>query len=88
MSYIKHLAVSRLSRASSHIKNNFNMTGKRFEMPDLSYTTSVLDIIVGNDSKHRHFLRLNYKQVYNENYQKIIKSIFYGSIFKSICIMR
>ena len=38
MSYIKHLAVSELSRIPARIKSCFNLTGKCFEMPNISYT--------------------------------------------------
>ncbi len=37
-SYIKHLAVSGLSNVSARIKITFNLTGKCFEMPNVSYT--------------------------------------------------
>jgi len=37
-SYIKHLAVSGLSNVSAHIKSSCNLTGMRFEMPNVSYT--------------------------------------------------
>ena len=37
-SYIKHLAVSALSNVSARIKRSFNLTGKCFEMPNVSYT--------------------------------------------------
>ena len=37
-SYIKHLAVSALSSISARIKSTFNLTGNRFEMPNVSYT--------------------------------------------------
>jgi len=36
--YIKHLAVSGLSSISSRIKSNCNLTEKRFEIPNVSYT--------------------------------------------------
>jgi hypothetical protein len=37
-SYIKHLAVSRLSNISARIKSSGNLTEKYFEMPNVSYT--------------------------------------------------
>ena len=37
-SYIKHLAVSGLSSVSARIKGACNLTGKCFEMPNVSYT--------------------------------------------------
>jgi hypothetical protein len=36
--YIKHLAVSALSSISARIKSSCNLTGKCFEMPNVSYT--------------------------------------------------
>ena len=37
-SYIKHLAVSGLSKVSARIKSTSNLIGKCFEMPNVSYT--------------------------------------------------
>jgi len=37
-SHIKHLAVSGLSSISARIKSSCNLTGKCFEMPNVSYT--------------------------------------------------
>ena len=37
-SYIKHLAVSELSSVVARIKCTGNLTGKCFEMPNVSYT--------------------------------------------------
>ncbi len=37
-SYIKHLAVSGLSSIPTRIKSTCNLTGKCFEMPNVSYT--------------------------------------------------
>ena len=37
-SYIKHLAVSGLSSVTVRIKCTCNLTGKCFEMPNVSYT--------------------------------------------------
>ena len=37
-SYIKHLAVSELSSVLARIKSTCNLTGKCFEMPNVSYT--------------------------------------------------
>jgi hypothetical protein len=37
-SYIKHLAVNGLSSISARIKGTCNLTGKCFEMPNVSYT--------------------------------------------------
>ena len=37
-SYIKHLAVSELSSVFAHIKSSCNLTGKCFEVPNVSYT--------------------------------------------------
>ena len=37
-SYIKHLAVSGLSKVSARIKSTCNLTRKCFEMPNVSYT--------------------------------------------------
>jgi len=37
-SYIKHLAVSALSNVSARIKRSCSLTGKCFEMPNVSYT--------------------------------------------------
>jgi len=39
--YIKHLEVSGLSKVSAHIKSTCNLTGKCFEMPNVSYTFSL-----------------------------------------------
>ncbi len=36
-SYIKHLAVSGLLSVSARIKSTCNLTGKYFEMPNVSY---------------------------------------------------
>lgn len=45
--YIKHLAISALSSILARIKLNCSLTGKYFEMPNVSYTqplaTSVKD---------------------------------------------
>jgi hypothetical protein len=41
-SYIKHLAVSGLSSVSARIKSSCNLTGKCFEMPNVSYTQTVM----------------------------------------------
>jgi hypothetical protein len=38
ISYIKHLAVSGLSGILARIKSTCNLTGKCFEMPNVSYT--------------------------------------------------
>ena len=35
---MKHLAVSGLSSISARIKSSGNLTGNRFEMPNVSYT--------------------------------------------------
>jgi hypothetical protein len=35
---IKHLAISALSSGSARIKSSCNLTGNRFEMPNVSYT--------------------------------------------------
>ena len=40
-SYIKHLAVSGLSSVSARIKGTCNLTGKCFEMPNVSYTQTL-----------------------------------------------
>jgi len=40
-SYIKHLAVSGLSKFSARIKSTCNLTGKCFEMPNVSYTQTL-----------------------------------------------
>ena len=37
-SYIKHLAVSGLSSVSARVKGACKLTGKCFEMPNVSYT--------------------------------------------------
>jgi len=37
-SYIKHLAVSALSSISTRVKSACNLTGKCFEVPNVSYT--------------------------------------------------
>ena len=37
-SYIKHLAISGLPSISARIKSTCNLTGKCFEMPNVSYT--------------------------------------------------
>ncbi len=37
-SYIKHLAVSGLSNGTARIKSRGSLTGKFFEMPNVSYT--------------------------------------------------
>lgn len=43
-SYIKHLAVSGLSSISARIKVCCNLTGKCFEMPNVSYTRPLVAI--------------------------------------------
>jgi len=35
---IKHLAISGLSNVTARIKSSCNLTGNRFEMPNVSYT--------------------------------------------------
>jgi hypothetical protein len=37
-SYIKHLAVRELTNVSARVKVTCNLTGKCFEMPNVSYT--------------------------------------------------
>ena len=37
-SYIKHLAVSGLSNVFARIKSSCDLTGKCFDMPNVSYT--------------------------------------------------
>lgn len=37
-SYIKHLAISGLTRVLARIKGTYNLTGKCYEMPNVSYT--------------------------------------------------
>ena len=49
---IKHLAVSGLSSVSARIKSCCNLTGNRFEMPNVSYTQP-LPPSVGNRQRHR-----------------------------------
>jgi len=44
-SYIKHLAVSRLSGVIARIKDTCNLTENCFEMPNVSYTQT-LEVIV------------------------------------------
>lgn len=44
-SYIKHLAVSALLNFSARIKVCYNLTGKYFEMPNVSYTYPLVAII-------------------------------------------
>jgi len=43
-SYIKHLAVNGLSSILARIKSTFNLTGKCFEMPNVSYTSPLTAI--------------------------------------------
>jgi hypothetical protein len=50
-SYIKHLAVSGLSSISARIKSSCNLTGKCFEMPNVSYTYPLAFIV---EEKIRH----------------------------------
>ena len=62
-SYIKHLAVSGLSKVSARIKSACNLTGKCFEMPNVSYTRP-LCVIVKKKKKDRimvekHFLEMS-----------------------------
>ena len=42
---IKHLAVSGLSSVSARIKSSCNLTGNRFEMPNVSYTQPLCSIV-------------------------------------------
>ena len=42
---IKHLAVSGLSNDTARIKSSCNLTGKCFEMPNVSYTQPLAAII-------------------------------------------
>ena len=44
-SYIKHLAVSGLSNILARIKSRCNLTGKCFEMPNVSYTQPLAFIV-------------------------------------------
>jgi len=44
-SYIKHLAISGLSRGTARIKSSCNLIGNRFEMPNVSYTQPLAAII-------------------------------------------
>ena len=46
---IKHLAVSGLSSISARIKSSGNLTGNRFEMPNVSYTQP-LAVSLTNDT--------------------------------------
>ena len=39
---MKHLAVSGLSSISARIKSSGNLTGNRFEMPNVSYTQPLM----------------------------------------------
>jgi len=42
---IKHLAISGLSSVSARIKSSCNLTGNRFEMPNVSYTQPLGTIV-------------------------------------------
>ena len=50
-SYIKHLAVSGLSNISARIKSSCNLTGKCFEMPNVSYTQPLEVIVTDRNRK-------------------------------------
>ena len=47
---MKHLAVSGLSSISARIKSSGNLTGNRFEMPNVSYTQP----LICNSAGHGH----------------------------------
>ena len=42
---IKHLAFSGLSRGTARIKSSCNLIGNRFEMPNVSYTQPLAEIL-------------------------------------------
>ena len=64
-SYIKHLAVSGLSSISARIKSTCNLTGKCFEMPNVSYTRPLCAI------QERQYLGRNQ----NKNCNFVVKFI-------------
>ena len=49
---IKHLAVSGLSSVSARIKSSCNLTGNRFEMPNVSYTQPLVATETDRTPKH------------------------------------
>ena len=51
---IKHLAVSGLSSVSARIKSSCNLTGNRFEMPNVSYTQPLGAINFNKNQKPPH----------------------------------
>jgi len=48
-SYIKHLAISELSSVLARIKSSPNLTGKCFEMPNVSYTYPLANILIATN---------------------------------------
>ncbi len=61
-SYIKHLAVRGLSSVSARIKSSCNLTGKCFEMPNVSYSNRYQQAKKkDNDSMAMKFLLHKYK---------------------------
>ena len=55
-SCIKHLAVSGLSSVSARIKSSCNLTGNRFEMPNVSYTRPLAVSIQQPCTKIKHLM--------------------------------
>jgi len=51
---IKHLAVSGLSSVSARIKSSCNLTGNRFEMPNVSYTQPLAGIVKDTSITVKH----------------------------------
>ena len=56
---IKHLAVSGLSSISARIKSSCNLTGKYFEMPNVSYTQALCVSLKNKKSNHERTKNYN-----------------------------
>jgi hypothetical protein len=70
-SYIKHLAVSGLSKVSARIKSTCNLTGMCFEMPNVSYTKPLAFIgrptATQNKQNRKLLIKTNHKQLKKED---------------------
>ena len=58
-SYIKHLAVSELSSVLARIKSTCNLTGKCFEMPNVSYTQPLCVSLKDPDNRNTTLTKKN-----------------------------
>ena len=59
-SYIKHLAVSWLSSVSARIKSGCNLTGKCFEMPNVSYTQTLCTMVKEFETSSKNIKMSNF----------------------------